>query len=127
MEAENWSNMHYEKAVLVFRQLLRTLTKSRSCKVWIPRHTYLDQGFNRDQEGGSPRKRPFHCTSVRLTPASSSNVTTLGSQFLLVGSCVRASPCKPSTSTLPSLNFMVTSTYHKPFHIFKLSETTSIL
>ena len=66
-------------------------------------------GVNRDQEGGSPRKRPFHCTSVRLTPASSSNVTTLGSQFLLVGSCVRASPCKSITSTLPSLNFMIKS------------------
>ena len=66
-------------------------------------------GVNRDQEGGSPRKRPFHCTSVRLTPASSSNVTTLGSQFLLVGSCVRASPCKPIMNTLRSLSFMIRS------------------
>ena len=66
-------------------------------------------GVNRDQEGGSPRKRPFHCTSVRLTPASSSNVTTLGSQFLLVGSCVRASPCKLITTNLPFQKLMIRS------------------
>ena len=101
--------MYYKKAILVFGRLLRTLTKSSVCKAWISRHTYLDQGFNRDQEGGSPRKRPFHCTSVRLTPASRSNVTTLGSQFLLVGSCVRASPCKLITTNCPFLKLMIRS------------------
>ena len=29
---------------------------------------------NRDHEGGSSRARPFHCTSVGLTPAISPNV-----------------------------------------------------
>ena len=28
----------------------------------------------RDHEGGSPRKRPSHCTSVGLTPAIATNV-----------------------------------------------------
>ena len=30
-------------------------------------------GRNHDQKGGSPRVRPFHCTSVRLTPAITPN------------------------------------------------------
>ena len=29
---------------------------------------------NRDHEGGSSRVRPFHCTSVGLTPAITPNV-----------------------------------------------------
>ena len=29
---------------------------------------------NRDQEGGSSRVRPFHCTTVGLTPTITPNV-----------------------------------------------------
>ena len=47
----------------------------------------------RDHEGGSPRKRPFHCTSVGLTPAITPNVGNSGTQFISVGVCVRAYPC----------------------------------
>ena len=39
----------------------------------------------RDHEGGSPRARPFHCTSVGLTPAITPNVGNSGVQFLLAG------------------------------------------
>ena len=39
----------------------------------------------RDHEGGSPRARPFHCTSVGLTPAIIPNVDNSGVQFLLAG------------------------------------------
>ena len=49
-------------------------------------------GVNHDQEGGSPRARPFHCTSVGLTPAIISNVDNSTASFLLVGDCVRAIP-----------------------------------
>ena len=31
-------------------------------------------GVNHDQQGGSPRARPFHCTAVGLTSAISPNV-----------------------------------------------------
>ena len=42
-----------------------------SCTRW----TYLPGvGVNHDQEGGSPRVRPVHCTSDRLTPTIVSNV-----------------------------------------------------
>ena len=47
---------------------------------------------NRDHEGGSSRARPFHCTSVGLTPAIISNVDNSTASFLLVGDCVRAIP-----------------------------------
>jgi len=46
----------------------------------------------RDQQGGSPRTRPFHCTSVGLTPAIAPNVGNSGTQFISVGVCVRANP-----------------------------------
>ena len=49
-------------------------------------------GVNRDHEGGSPRVRPFHCTSARLTPTITPNVGNSNAQFLLVGDCVRAIP-----------------------------------
>ncbi|KAG8333297.1 hypothetical protein J6590_000424 [Homalodisca vitripennis] len=32
----------------------------------------------RDHEGGSPRMRPFHCTTVGLTPANAPNVGISG-------------------------------------------------
>ena len=36
--------------------------------------------------------RPFHCSSVGLTPAITPNVGNSTVQFLVVGTCVRASP-----------------------------------
>ena len=48
----------------------------------------------KNKKGGSPRKRPFHCTSVGLTPAITPNVGNSGTQFISVGVCVRANPCK---------------------------------
>jgi hypothetical protein len=39
----------------------------------------------RDQQGGSPRVRPFHCTEVGLTPAIIPNADNSGAQFLVVG------------------------------------------
>ncbi|KAJ3648270.1 hypothetical protein Zmor_020084 [Zophobas morio] len=39
----------------------------------------------RDQQGGSPRVRPFHCTKVGLTPAIIPNADNSGAQFLVVG------------------------------------------
>ena len=32
---------------------------------------------NRDQEGGSSRVRPFHCTTVGLTPTITPNATLI--------------------------------------------------
>ena len=43
---------------------------------------------NRDQEGGSSRVRPFHCTTVGLTPTITPNV----GNSIAVGDCVRAIP-----------------------------------
>ena len=42
-------------------------------------------GVNCDHEGSSPRARPFHCTSVGLTPAITPNVGNSSASFLLVG------------------------------------------
>ena len=47
---------------------------------------------DRDREGGSPRARPLHCTTVGLTLAIIPNVDDSGAQFLLGGDCVRAIP-----------------------------------
>ena len=49
-------------------------------------------GVNHDHQGGSPRVRPFHCTSARLTPTITPNVGNSNAQFLIVGDCVRALP-----------------------------------
>ena len=46
----------------------------------------------RDQEGGSLRMRPLHCTLLGLRPAISPNVGNSGAQFMVVGVCVRAAP-----------------------------------
>ena len=46
----------------------------------------------RDQEGGSLRMRPLHCTPLGLRPAISPNVGNSGAQFMVVGVCVRAAP-----------------------------------
>ena len=46
----------------------------------------------RDQLGGFPRMRPFHCTSVGLTPAITPNVGDSGSLFISVGSAFALTP-----------------------------------
>ena len=43
-----------------------------------------------DQQGGSSRVRPFHCTYDWLTLAISPNVGNSGALFVVVGDCVRA-------------------------------------
>ena len=45
-----------------------------------------------DPQGCGPGARPFHCTSVWLTPAIFPNVEDSGAQFISVGDCVRALP-----------------------------------
>ena len=47
---------------------------------------------NLDQQGGSSRARPSHCTTAGLTLAINPNVINSGVQFLVVGDCVRAVP-----------------------------------
>ena len=49
-------------------------------------------GVNHDQQGGSPKVRPYHCTTAGLTLAINPNVVNSGVQFLVVGDCVRAVP-----------------------------------
>ena len=44
------------------------------------------RGVNRDQLGGSPRARPYHCTTVGLTLAIAPNVGDSTVQFMCVGS-----------------------------------------
>ena len=48
----------------------------------------------RDQQGGSLRMRPRHCTPLGLRPAISPNVGNSGAEFLVVGVRVRAAPDK---------------------------------
>ena len=62
---------------------------------------------NLDQEGGSSRARPFHCTSNWLTLAITPNVGDSGALFMVVGDCVRAFPCTTNKKTDPSLASMV--------------------
>ena len=59
----------------------------------------------RDQQGGSSRRRPFHCTSVGLTPAITPNVGNSGTQFISVGVCVRANPCNRKQSIIRTSRF----------------------
>ena len=67
------------------------------------------RGVNRDQLGGSPRARPFHCTSIGLTLAIAPNVGDSTVQFMCVGSAFALTLYKqskiryPSLSNLPSL------------------------
>ena len=56
-----------------------------------------------DQQGVSSRVRPFHCSSVGLTPAITPNVGNSTVQFLVVGTCVRASPLTIVQSIQPTL------------------------
>ena len=49
---------------------------------------------NGDPQGRSSRARLYHCTPVWLTLAIAPNVGDSGAQFMVVGDCVRALPCK---------------------------------
>ena len=75
-------------------------TRAKYCKVEYKKCINLSEIIltwyrrYRDHQGGSPRKRLFHCTSVELTPANAPNVGISGTQFISVGDCVRAIPCK---------------------------------
>ena len=77
----------------------------------------------RDPLGGSPRARPFHCTSDGLTLAIAPNVGDSGAQFLLVGDCVRAIPWFWTIFALSCLlfHFMLSHNLHvisqSPCHI----------
>ena len=44
------------------------------CKLYTGSAYLPGVEVNRDHEGGSSRVRPFHCTSVGLTPAITLNV-----------------------------------------------------
>ena len=69
----------------VWRVVQRCIEKN--CQAYLP-----GRGVNRDQQGGSPRARPFHCTSVGLTLAIAPNVDDWTVQFMCVGLRSR-SPC----------------------------------
>ena len=45
-----------------------------SLKIWLVSAYLPGVEVNHDQEGGSSRVRPFHCTSVWLTPTITPNV-----------------------------------------------------
>lgn len=62
-------------------------------RCWVPKSSILTwHRGDRDRQGGSPRARPLHCTTLRLTLAIIPNVDDSGAQFLLEGDCVRAIP-----------------------------------
>ena len=62
---------------------------------------------NHDHKGGSPKVRPYHCTTAGLTLAINPNVVNSGVQFLVVGDCVRA---VPSFNTIKINNSVIVST-----------------
>ena len=49
-------------------------------------------GVNHDHEGGSPKARPFHCTSVGLYLCDFPKCGKLGCIIYVSGNCVRAIP-----------------------------------
>ncbi|KAG8333299.1 hypothetical protein J6590_000426 [Homalodisca vitripennis] len=69
------------------RKPRHVVTRSRACLTlreenfvsssWLVNTSVLKWGY-RDHEGGSPRMRPFHCTTVGLTPANAPNVGISG-------------------------------------------------
>ena len=94
----------------------------KCCQAYLP-----GRGVNRDQLGGSPRARPFHCTSVGLTLAIAPNVGDSTVQFMCVGSAFALTLYKQSkirSSSLsilcPSMYLLVTSflTNAEKLHIF---------
>ena len=69
------------------------------------------RGVNRDQLGGSPRARPFHCTSVGLTLAIAPNVGDSTVQFMCVGSAFaltlyKQSKIRISLSLIPTFSVL---------------------
>ena len=78
--------------IVIARHLFHTCV---SLKAWAPDSPPSILTWHRgdrDREGGSPRARPLHCTTVGLTLAIIPNVDDSGAQFLLGGDCVRAIP-----------------------------------
>jgi len=55
-------------------------------------HTYLAQGNPRSTCGIPQEERPYHCTSIWLTPAIALNMGNSGASFLVVQVFVRANP-----------------------------------
>ena len=81
----------------------------KCCQAYLP-----GRGVNRDQLGGSPRARPFHCTTVGLTLAIAPNVGDSTVQFMCVGSAFaltlyKQSKIRISLSYHLSLSPIVTS------------------
>ena len=50
------------------------------------------RGSKPDHQGASSRARLLHCTTLGLTPAITPNASNSTVQFLVAGTCVRASP-----------------------------------
>ena len=59
---------------------------------WLPSAYLPGVEVNRDHEGGSSRARPFHCTSVGLTPTITPNVGNSKASFFIFLDSVRAIP-----------------------------------
>ena len=63
---------YYKHSQILSKEILWQLFLKFKTVIWS---AYLPgMEVNRDHQGGSSRVRPFHCTSVGLTPAITPNV-----------------------------------------------------
>lgn len=49
-------------------------------------------GVYSDQQGCSPSTSLYHCTTIEMTAAITQHMSNSFAQFLVAGTCVRASP-----------------------------------
>ena len=89
-------DLRVTSCVMEEERIFDLVSWSQTCGMgqkWCVYSSYLPGvEVNRDHEGGSSRVRPFHCTSVGLTPTITPNVGNSNASFLIVGDCVRAIP-----------------------------------
>ena len=75
------------------------------------------RGSKPDQRGASSRARLFHCTLIRLTPAITPNVGNSTVQFVIVGTCVRASPLQSSKKHFKKPNNFTCEHYVRTYRL----------
>ena len=73
------------------------------------------RGSKPDHQGASSRARLLHCTPLGLTPAIIPNANNSTVQFLVAGTCVRASPLLKINAKCPKIFYSLPSEFLRVF------------